>query len=261
MTEEQSKQSVVPVPGRPLPLLSPLRDDLGEEQRSLAEHLRSLRERIGLASSELATALGVDATRLSRYLSGEDLPQPQLLTSLHQLLASRNGEYSTDETSRRSRALLYAAARSKGPLSARAYEIAGLQEKLHEQQAETARSLAELQAEMQDERDHRRRDEEEIARLRQAGVADRDEQIRRLEVERDSALKRVAELEDLVAQTGALLQLQQHDAQHAEEMAAETQRALDWWEHGEKLPYQRQKFDLRRHPLIDHGAGLVEQGS
>ncbi|MFF4732912.1 helix-turn-helix domain-containing protein [Streptomyces mirabilis] len=246
MTEEQVGRTVVPMPRGHLPPLSPLRDDLGEELRAFAEHLRALRERSGMTSSDLAAALGVDATRLSRYLSGEDLPQPQLLTRLHQLLASRNAEYSVDEAARESRALLYAAARSKSLLSARAYEIAELQEKLHEQQAETARSLAALQAEMQDEREHRRRAEQEIARLRQAGVADRDEQIRRLEAERDSALQRVAELEDLVSQTGALLQLQQRDAQHAEEMAAETQRALDRWEHGEKLPEQRRKFDPTR---------------
>ncbi|MGW7513782.1 helix-turn-helix domain-containing protein [Streptomyces massasporeus] len=240
VTEERT---VVPRPRGHLPPLSPLRDDLGEEQRSFAEHLRTLRERSGMTSSELAAALGVDATRLSRYLSGEDLPQPQLLTRLHQLLASRNAEYPVDELARKSRAMLYAAARSKNLLSARAYEIAELQEKLHEQQTETARSLAALQAEMQDEREHRRRAEEEIARLRQAGVADRDEQIRRLEAERDSALQRVAELEDLVSQTGALLQLQQRDAQHAEEMAAETQRALDQWDQGEELPEQRRKSD------------------
>ncbi|MEU2916344.1 helix-turn-helix domain-containing protein [Streptomyces massasporeus] len=246
MTEEQAKRTAVPMPRGQLPPLSPLRDDLGDEQRAFAEHLRALRERSGMTSSDLAAALGVDATRLSRYLSGEDLPQPQLLTRLHQLLASRNAEYSVDEEARESRALLYAAARSKSLLSARAYEIAELQEKLHEQQAETARSLATLQAEIQDERDHRRRAEQEIARLRQAGVADRDERIRQLEAERDSALHRVAELEDLVSQTGALLQLQQRDAQHAEEMAAETQRALDQWEHGVKLPEQRQRFDPTR---------------
>lgn len=64
----------MPVPRGHLPSLSPLRDDLGEEQRAFAEHLRALRERSGMTSSDLAAALGVDATRLSRYLSGEDLP-------------------------------------------------------------------------------------------------------------------------------------------------------------------------------------------
>ncbi|MFJ9565967.1 helix-turn-helix domain-containing protein [Streptomyces fuscichromogenes] len=248
MTEEQAGRAVVPVRRGHLPPLSPLKDDLGEERRAFAEHLRALRERSGMTSSDLAEELGVDATRLSRYLSGEDLPQPdlQLLTRLHQLLASRNPEYSVDEAARESLGLLYAAARSQNLLSARAYEIAQLHEKLHEQQVETARALAALQAEMQDERDHRRHAEQEIARLRQVGVADRDEQIRRLEAERDSALQRVAELEDLVSQTGALLQLQQRDVQHAEEMAAETQRALDRWEHGGELPEQRRKVDVTR---------------
>ncbi|MFJ8726509.1 helix-turn-helix domain-containing protein [Streptomyces sp. NPDC093269] len=74
MADEQAERTVVPVPRGHLPSLSPLRDDLGEEQRAFAEHLRALRERSGMTSSDLAAALGVDATRRSRYLSGEDLP-------------------------------------------------------------------------------------------------------------------------------------------------------------------------------------------
>ncbi|MGW1044042.1 helix-turn-helix domain-containing protein [Streptomyces sp. NPDC002547] len=72
MADEQAERTVVPVPRGHLPSLSPLRDDLGEEQRAF--YLRALRERSGMTSSDLAAALGVDATRLSRYLSGEDLP-------------------------------------------------------------------------------------------------------------------------------------------------------------------------------------------
>ncbi|MCF3173938.1 helix-turn-helix domain-containing protein [Streptomyces sioyaensis] len=240
MTEQLPAQEAAPR-GR---ALAPLSSELGTDERAFAEHLRGLRERSAKTSADLAAALEVDATRLSRYLSGQSLPEPQLLIRFHQLLADGDAETSPPLAAQESRALLYAAARSKGPLSARAYEIAELQEKLHEQQAETASSLAALQAEMQHERDHRRRAEQEIARLRQAGVADRDAQIRRLEAERDSALHRVAELEDLVSQTGALLQLQQSDAQHAEEMAAETRRAMDRWEHG--APEQSRKFDLTR---------------
>ncbi|MFF9244686.1 helix-turn-helix domain-containing protein [Streptomyces sp. NPDC014776] len=243
MSEEQAEPAVVPMPRGSLRPLSPLRDGLKEEQRAFAEHLRSLRERSQMTSSDLAVALGVDATRLSRYLSGEDLPPPQLLTCLHQLLADRDAEYCAETAARDSRTLLYAAARSKGVLSARAYEIAELQEKLHEQQAQTARSLAALQAELLDEREHRRRAEEEIARLRRAGAADRDEQIRRLAAERDSALQRAAELEELVAQTGALLHLQQRDAQRAQEMAQETQDALDHSEHAAELSRQFLPYD------------------
>jgi transcriptional regulator with XRE-family HTH domain len=215
--------------------LAPLKKGLREDERVFAEHLRDLRERTGLTSADLAAKLSVDPTRLSRYLSGQSLPEPQLLTRLHQLLASPDAE-PVVEAARNSRALLYAAARAKGPLSARAYEVAEIQERMDEQQASTARSLAALQAELEHERDQRRHAELEIEQLRQAGAEERDEQIRRLESERDSALRRVAELEDLVAQTGALLRLQQDDAQHVKEMAQATEGELQRWENDDMAP-------------------------
>ncbi|MGX1975461.1 helix-turn-helix domain-containing protein [Streptomyces kronopolitis] len=238
MTEQLPAQEARPR-GR---ALAPLSADLGAEEKGFAGHLRGLRERAGKTSADLAEALGVDATRLSRYLSGRSLPEPQFLTRFHHLLAGQDAGPSVEEAAQESRALLYAAARSKGPLSARAYEVAELQEKVQAQQAATSRSLAALQDELQGERDRRHRAEHEIDRLRQAGGADLEEQVRRLETERDSALQRVAELEDLLSQTGALLQLQQRDAKHAEEMAADTQRALHQWEHG--VPEQSRTFNL-----------------
>ncbi|MFG2097296.1 helix-turn-helix domain-containing protein [Streptomyces sp. NPDC048612] len=213
--------------------LAPLSDGLGTEERAFAEHLRNLRERVGMTSADLAAALCVDPTRLSRYLSGQSLPEPQLLTRFHQLLAGRDVVFCAEDAVREGRALLYAAARSKGPLSARAYEVAELQEKMHEQQADTARSLAALQGELQEERDRRHCAEQEIERLRQASAADHGEQVRQLEAQRDHALRRVAELEDLVAQTGSLLQLQQDDVRHAQEMAQATAGELQRWEDGE----------------------------
>ncbi|MFE7114017.1 helix-turn-helix domain-containing protein [Streptomyces sp. NPDC057654] len=231
--------------------LAPLSADLGAEEKAFANHLRDLRELAGKTSVELATELGVDATRLSRYLSGRSLPEPQLLTRFHHLLAGQDADTPVWEAAQQSRALLYTAARSKGPLSARAYEVAELQEKVQAQQAATASSLTALQGELQGERDRRYRAEHEIDRLRQAGVADLEEQVRRLEAERDSALQRAAELEDLLSQTVALLHLQQRDAQHAEEMAAETQHALDHWEHGVEPPKQRRKFDPTRLDAVE----------
>lgn len=84
---------------------------------------------------------------------------------------------------------------------------------MEEQQAETARSLVALQDKLQYERDHRRRAEQEIEQLRQAGVVERDERIRQLEEERDSALRRVTELEGLVGQTGVLSRHPNHTVQ------------------------------------------------
>ncbi|MGW0584176.1 helix-turn-helix domain-containing protein, partial [Streptomyces sp. NPDC002920] len=140
---EQRLQSVEAPRGRGL---APLSDGLGPQERVFAEHLRDLRQRTGMTSADLATELGVDATRLSRYLSGHNLPDPQLLTRLHRLLASSH-EDAAEVPARQSRALLYAAARARGPLSARAFEVAELQEKLQEQQAATEHALAGLREE------------------------------------------------------------------------------------------------------------------
>ncbi|MEU1106612.1 helix-turn-helix transcriptional regulator [Streptomyces tibetensis] len=224
--EQQPERALVP----PRRGLAPLSDELQGPERAFAEHLRGLRESAGMTSADLAAALGVDATRLSRYLSGQSLPEPQLLTRLHLLLADQGEEPSIHKASRESRALLYAAARSKGPLSARAYEVAELQEKLNEQQTETARSLAQLRDELRLERDRRRQAEEEIVRLRQANATERDEEVRRLAAERDGAVRRAAELEDRVTQTEALLRLQQEDARHAKEMAEATADEVLRWE-------------------------------
>ncbi|MBH1937836.1 helix-turn-helix domain-containing protein [Streptomyces sp. AV19] len=212
--------------------LAPLSDDLGAEDRVFAEHLRELRERAGMTSTDLAAALSVDATRLSRYLSGQSLPAPQVLTRLHQLLAGPDAP-SVEAAARESRALLYAAARSRGPLQAHAYQVAEFQEKLQEQRAETARVLAALGQELEEERAHRQRAEREIDQLRQAGAADRDERIRTLEAERDAALRRVAELEGAVAQTGALLRLQQDESQQVEAMAQAAHSEVERWEDGD----------------------------
>lgn len=234
------------------PRAGPLDDGLGTKEKAFAEHLRSLRDQTGMTSADLAAALAVDATRLSRYLSGQSLPPPTLLTDLHRLLAGPGAESSVWEAARESRALLYAAAESKGPLSARACEVAALQEKLGEQQTETDQALAELRDELERERDRRQQVEREIEWLRQTDAADRDERVRRLEAERDSALRRVAELEDQVTQTGAILRLQQGDIRHAAQMAEATADELERWEDGHgtlpAAPKQQEEGTTRHWP-------------
>ncbi|MEO3768730.1 helix-turn-helix domain-containing protein [Streptomyces sp. B8F3] len=220
--------------------LGALDGGLAADVKVFAEHLRVLRERVGMTSDALAEALGVDPSRLSRFLSGQSLPQPQMLTRLHRLLADEladeeDGPDAPDviEAVKGSRTLLYAAARARGPLSARAYEVEELKEKFAEQQTATARELDGLQKELRQERAHRRRAEEQLAEMRAAdGRHSYAEQAARLERERDAALRRVAELEDLIAQTGALLRLQERDAQRTEEMAHDTHRELALWEEG-----------------------------
>ncbi|MGW0585773.1 hypothetical protein ACWD25_60225, partial [Streptomyces sp. NPDC002920] len=100
-----------------------------------------------------------------------------------------------------------------------------------------------LLEELKRERGHRRRAEEEIERLRRTGPGDHDKRIRELERERDAALRRVAELEDAVAQTDALSRLQRDDAEHVHAMAEATQDALARWEHGESPAPQTPQED------------------
>ncbi|MFI9031119.1 helix-turn-helix domain-containing protein [Streptomyces sp. NPDC053560] len=254
MTEQHRERAVVP---RPRPL-APLSDELGEDERVFAEHLRELRARTGMTSADLAAALAADPTRLSRYLSGQSLPAPQLLTRLHRLVAGQDAGPDGGKEARESRALLYAAARAKGPLSARAYELAELQEKLHQQQIDTARSLAALQEDLQYEREHRHRAEQELGRLRQGGVEDQEAQVRQLEAERNAALRRVSELEDLVAQTGALLRLQQGDARHTQEMARATAGELQRWEDGATAAPAAPETEELQEPGKDWGMTVAE---
>ncbi|WP_369244458.1 helix-turn-helix domain-containing protein [Streptomyces sp. R41] len=104
--KQSPERAVVPRP----PALAPLSDELGKKERAFAEHFRGLREGAGMISADLAEGLGVDPTQLSRYLSGQSLPEPQLLTRFHQLLADPDAESFVQESARESRTLLYAAA-------------------------------------------------------------------------------------------------------------------------------------------------------
>ncbi|MGW6405202.1 helix-turn-helix domain-containing protein [Streptomyces sp. NPDC055134] len=71
--------------------LAPL-TGLKPDEETFALHLRAIRDQLGMTSAEIAERLdGIEATRLSKCLSGKSLPQPSILTELHRLLEEKAG--------------------------------------------------------------------------------------------------------------------------------------------------------------------------
>ncbi|GLV82707.1 hypothetical protein Slala03_23960 [Streptomyces lavendulae subsp. lavendulae] len=206
---------------------------LNPEEAAFAQHLRDLREDLGMSSTEIVTWLkknepeaAVDATRLSRFLSGANLPQPPLLPALHRLLAERGA--ADPERVREGWNRLYAAAQTKGPLFAREYKEQALRIALEEERVRTAQELAGLREEIAREREHRERLEGGLADVfdQPSGTP---EQVRDLEEELEGVTLRIEELEDLVRQHEALLRLQRSDAERAGQALRETSAEIDVW--------------------------------
>lgn len=206
---------------------------LSPEEAAFAQHLRDLREDLGMSSTEIVKWLrknepeaAVDTTRLSRFLSGANLPQPPLLPALHRLLAERGA--ADPERVREGWNRLYAAAQTKGPLIAREYKEQALRIALEEERVRTAQELAGLREEIAREREHRERLEGSLADVfdQPSGT---HEQVRDLEEELEGVTLRIEELEDLVRQHEALLRLQRSDAERAGQALRETSAEIDVW--------------------------------
>ncbi|MFE2271004.1 hypothetical protein ACFXB4_17365 [Streptomyces lavendulae] len=206
---------------------------LSPEEAAFAQHLRDLREDLGMSSKEIVTWLkenepdaAVDASRLSRFLSGADLPQPPLLPALYRLLAERGA--ADPERVREGWNRLYTAAQTKGPLIARGYKEQALRIALEEERVRTAQELAGLREEIAREREHRERLEGGLAEVfdRPSGT---HEQVRDLEEELEGVRLRIEELEDLVRQHEALLRLQRSDAERAGQALRETSAEIEAW--------------------------------
>ncbi|MFE2153404.1 hypothetical protein ACFXAO_25555 [Streptomyces lavendulae] len=209
---------------------------LSPEEAAFAQYLRDLREDLEMSSKEIVTWLkenepeaAVDASRLSRFLSGADLPQPPLLPALHRLLAERGA--ADPERVREGWNRLYAAAQIKGPLIARGYKERALRIALEEERVRTAQELAGLREEAAREREHRERLEGGLADVfdRPSGT---HEQVRELEEELEGVTLRIEELEDLVRQHEALLRLQRSDAERAGQALRETSAEIEVWRGG-----------------------------
>ncbi|MFE6808653.1 hypothetical protein ACFVEN_44425 [Streptomyces sp. NPDC057681] len=209
--------------------LAPL-TGLKPDEETFALHLRAIRDQLGMTSAEIAERLnGIEATRLSKCLGGKSLPQPSILTELHRLLEEKAGIPFSSQAAADSRALLYAAARSRGPLTAREYELAEAREALETQRVETAEELTRLRRDLRDEQHRRFAVERALSRLREADTRaqDGERQLRELTEQLDAAQQRIGELEEEVLQTQALLQLQQSDDAHLADMIDETRVAIE----------------------------------
>ncbi|MEU9716114.1 hypothetical protein [Streptomyces sp. NPDC047976] len=234
-----SEQSLRPRGPQPPQRLRPL-EGLTPEQAAFAQHLRDVREDLGMPSSGIAKWLeenepgaAVDASRLSRFLSGSDLPPPALLPALYRLLASSRAV--DPERIAEGWRLLYAAARTKGPLVARAYKDEASWIAVEEDRVRTAHELAVLREEADRERLHRERIEKGLGDLfdRADGT---HEQVADLEGELGRVTRRIEELEDLVRQHEAAVRLLRADADRARRAREETASEIDLWRGGVPAP-------------------------
>lgn len=117
----------------------------------LALYLRSLKERLGMQSRDLAAALTtmaptdpVSEFQLSRCLGGKQIPKLSLISRMHQLLAQRTGGDLDESGLKAGRVLMFAAAWATGPLQDRAVKLEAALEDVGAQRAETAKELSQL---------------------------------------------------------------------------------------------------------------------
>ncbi|MFG2620140.1 hypothetical protein ACGFXC_21265 [Streptomyces sp. NPDC048507] len=227
-----SEQSLSVRGGRPQQLSA--LGALNTEEAAFARHLRDLREDLGMSSSDIVKwlrenepAAAVDASRLSRFLSGANLPRPELLPALHRLLAGAGRAVEPDRVAE-GWSLLYAAARTKGPLVAREYKEAVSGIALEEERVRTAHELAGLREQIDREREHGERIRESLDEAFEQR-ATTHEQVAELEGELGGVTRRIEELEDLVRQHEAVLRLLRADIDRVRDARRQTAEELEAW--------------------------------
>ncbi|WP_405494037.1 helix-turn-helix domain-containing protein [Streptomyces sp. NBC_00096] len=242
--------------------LSPL-SGLSEEETAFAQHLRDLREDLGMSSTDIVKWLkesepgaAVDASRLSRYLSGTDLPKPSLLPALYRLLATRRAV--DPDRMADGWKLLYAAARTKGPLVAREYKEEASRIALEEHRVQTAHALAGLREQLDRGREHRERLGESLADVftRAEGT---HQQAQDLEEELRRVGHRLDELEDLVQQHESVLRLLQADSERAAQARRETGTEIDLWRGNVPASWTEDPMALARGVIALRDEGADEQ--
>lgn len=219
--------------GRGPDRLAPL-DNVPEGPRKvLVARLRTLREASGLTLAQVTRGLAeqgvvLSVSRLSKFLNGHEIPSRAQIAALHQVCDAASDTARAREAVRATQKLLYAvvdAEREKKPLRAHECDVAEAREQQELLRAEAAAKLSTLREELEHERALRRKAEEALQRLaEQAGGHARE--IGELTRERDSARRRVAELEDEIAQGEAVVRLRRSEVRHLDEMAAETAREI-----------------------------------
>ncbi|WP_189133895.1 ATP-binding protein [Wenjunlia tyrosinilytica] len=191
------------------------------------EHLRDLHAQLGATPRESAAWLGTDPLELANFLGGERLPSLEVLKRLHQLFATQTGISPTHEYFMRSRELLYAAARSKGRLNAREYELASAAERVEQQEGELSESLVKLTEELALEREREQWAQEEIERLySDPAREDAGDAAWQWSAQRDRASERVAVLDGQLRENQAILRLVRGDRERLEQARAETAREM-----------------------------------
>ncbi|WP_414168223.1 helix-turn-helix domain-containing protein [Streptoverticillium reticulum] len=211
---------------------------LTQQVRELALYLRRLRSQSGLTSAALAEQLGLDAGTVSRYLSGDRLPELSVLGVMQDLAVSATGQAVSDEERREGRSLLYEAARARGPLPFYQVELALAREALAEQEARSRREIAELTDELARERLRRQEAEKVLETLQGAvdlGAQVDAERLETLGRARDQAAARVAELEDRVRQYEALSRLLHENRERIARMATDTVTEVEAWYTGARI--------------------------
>ncbi|MFH9475839.1 hypothetical protein ACH4L7_18580 [Streptomyces anulatus] len=202
--------------------LAPLGEGLGPEAVAFASYLRDMLALAGATLAEAAEVTGKDTSTVSRYCGGERLPE---LAWLRDFLSwvDRRGRVE-DGADRRGRELLWAAARVKGPLVERQFQLDRAAEELAAQREEAAAALSRLREELDAERERCCLLEEQ------------------LHSERHAARARIEELEDRVRQSDAVLRLLQHDEERMADMICETAEELTSWTAGDSSPDARGDF-------------------
>lgn len=192
--------------------LAPLGPALGPEATAFAMYLRELLALSGATLTDAAEATGKDTSTVSRYCGGERLPE---LAWLRDFLAwvDQQGELS-DGADRQGRELLWAAARIKGPLVNRQFQLDRAAEELARQREQAAAALAQLREELEAERQRSHLLEDQ------------------LRSERAASQRRIEELEDQIRQSEAVLRLLQHDEERMADMIRETADELTSWSGG-----------------------------
>lgn len=206
-------------PGRGLKRLDD--DRLAPEARAFAEHVRELRAQTGLTSSALEAQLGMTSGSLSRYLSGERLPPLVWLRSLQDWVAENTDTGLSEQERKHGRDLLYTAARGKNGLVVHEIEMAVLEERWAERISELEQAINDTQAELAAEREHRQRLEQALGNSDTHNA----EQVR-------LSQQRIADLEDRLGQTEALLILLRAERLGFAEMATRSSAALAAYEPG-----------------------------
>jgi hypothetical protein len=162
--------------------------------------------------AEAAEATGKDTSTVSRYCGGERLPELAWLRDFLSWVDQRVGL--GDGHEREGRERLWAAARIKGPLIDRQFQLDRAAEELAAQREQAAAALSLLREELEAERERCQLLEEQ------------------LHSERHTSQARIEELEDQIRQYTVVQRLIQHDEERMVEMIHETAEELAPWTSG-----------------------------